>query len=120
MPCPVPRTACSFSEHFGEAPYFLLLTLKCGDGRVLNESWLTNPFIGVEKGKGIQVSEWLVSLGVDEVITAKSFAHKGPSYVFSEPWTCAVMARPATARRKPSISEPWPLGSRRSISHARF
>jgi predicted Fe-Mo cluster-binding NifX family protein len=58
--------------------------LKSEDGRVLNESWLTNPFQTVEKGKGIQVSEWLVSLGIDEVITAKSFAHKGPSYVFSD------------------------------------
>jgi predicted Fe-Mo cluster-binding NifX family protein len=72
------------SEHFGEAPYFLLLTLKSTDGGVLKESWLNNPFRSVEKGKGIQVSEWLVSLGIDEVITAKSFAHKGPYYVFSD------------------------------------
>jgi cation diffusion facilitator family transporter len=81
---PITEDRLQLSEHFGEAPYFLLLTLKSEDGRVLNESWLTNPFQTVEKGKGIQVSEWLVSLGIDEVITAKSFAHKGPSYVFSD------------------------------------
>jgi predicted Fe-Mo cluster-binding NifX family protein len=72
------------SEHFGEAPYFLLLTFKSGDGRLLEESWLSNPFQAVVKGKGIKVSEWLVSLGVDEVVTHKSFAHKGPHYVFSD------------------------------------
>jgi len=81
---PVAEDRMRLSEHFGEAPYFLLLTLKSEDGRLLNESWLTNPFQGVEKGKGIQVSEWLVSLGVDEVVTAKSFAHKGPYYVFAD------------------------------------
>ncbi len=72
------------SEHFGEAPYFLLVTLQSTDGGVLKESWLNNPFQAVEKGKGIQVSEWLVSIGIDEVVTAKSFAHKGPYYVFSD------------------------------------
>ena len=39
---------------------------------------------GKEKGKGIKVSEWLVGLGVDEVITAKGLEHRGPYYVFSD------------------------------------
>jgi len=81
---PVAEDRMHLSEHFGEAPYFLLLTLKSGDGRLLEESWLSNPFQTVAKGKGIKVSEWLVSLGIDEVVTPKSFAHKGPHYVFSD------------------------------------
>jgi cation diffusion facilitator family transporter len=81
---PVAEDRRYLSEHFGEAPYFLLLTLKSGDGRLLEESWLSNPFQTVEKGKGIKVSEWLVSLGIDEIITPKSFDHKGPYYVFSD------------------------------------
>ena len=81
---PVTEDRLHLSEHFGEAPYFLLLTLSSGDGRLLDESWLANPFLGVEKGKGIQVSEWLVGLGVDEVVIAKSFRHKGPHYVFAD------------------------------------
>ncbi len=81
---PVAEDRMHLSEHFGEAPYFLLLTLKSADSRLLEESWLSNPFQTVEKGKGIKVSEWLVSLGVDEVVTPKSFAHKGPHYVFSD------------------------------------
>jgi predicted Fe-Mo cluster-binding NifX family protein len=81
---PVAEDRMHLSEHFGEAPYFLLLTLKRADGTLLEESWLSNPFQAVAKGKGIKVSEWLVSLGIDEVVTPKSFAHKGPHYVFSD------------------------------------
>jgi cation diffusion facilitator family transporter len=81
---PVAEDRVHLSDHFGEAPYFLLLTLKGQDGRPREERWLSNPYQGVEKGKGIKVSEWLVSLGIDEVVTSKSFAHKGPHYVFSD------------------------------------
>jgi cation diffusion facilitator family transporter len=80
---PVAEDRVHLSEHFGEAPYFLLLTLKREDGRPREERWLSNPYQGVEKGKGIKVSEWLVGLGIDEIIAAKSFAGKGPFYVFS-------------------------------------
>jgi len=81
---PVTAIMGDLSEHFGEAPYFLLLTLKNEQGRVLEEKWVFNPFQNEEKGKGIKVSEWLVGLGVDEIITAKGMAHRGPYYVFSD------------------------------------
>jgi cation diffusion facilitator family transporter len=81
---PVAEDRMHLSEHFGEAPYFLLLTLKRADGNLLDESWLSNPFQTVEKGKGIKVSEWLVSLGIDEIIIPKNYEHKGPYYVFSD------------------------------------
>jgi len=81
---PVTEDRRRLSEHFGEAPYFLLLTLKRAAGTLIEESWLSNPFQTVEKGKGIKVSEWLVSLGIDGVITPKNFEHKGPYYVFSD------------------------------------
>jgi cation diffusion facilitator family transporter len=81
---PVLEDRVHLSEHFGEAPYFLLITLSNEDGRLLGESWLTNPFREMEKGKGIKVSEWLVSQGVDELIATKSLEHKGPYYVFAD------------------------------------
>jgi cation diffusion facilitator family transporter len=81
---PVAADQVHLSEHFGEAPYFLMLTVKSEGGRLVDESLLNNPFQAVGKGKGIKVSEWLVSLGIDEVVTGKSFAHKGPYYVFSD------------------------------------
>jgi divalent metal cation (Fe/Co/Zn/Cd) transporter/predicted Fe-Mo cluster-binding NifX family protein len=80
---PVAADREHLSEHFGEAPYFLLITLSNKDGHVLEERWVGNSFQNEEKGKGIKVSEWLVGLGVEEVITAKELGHKGPYYVFS-------------------------------------
>ena len=81
---PVMEDRLHLSEHFGDAPYFLLLTIGTEDARVLEESLLINPFREMEKGKGIGVSEWLVSQEVDEVIVAKNFEHKGPHYVFAD------------------------------------
>ncbi|MGQ9688618.1 MAG: cation diffusion facilitator family transporter [Desulfobaccales bacterium] len=81
---PVAADRQHLSEHFGEAPYFFLLTLKRDGNRVLEEKWLSNPHQSEEKAKGIKVSEWLVGLGVDEVITAKPLEHRGPYYVLAD------------------------------------
>jgi cation diffusion facilitator family transporter len=81
---PVAEDRVHLSEHFGEAPYFLLLTLRGQDKKLLAEHLLPNPHRAVQSGKGIQVSEWLISLGVDEVIATKNFEHKGPFYVFGD------------------------------------
>ncbi len=72
------------SEHFGEAPYFLLLTLRSQDNQLTEERLLENPHRLVPSGKGIKVSEWLISQGVDEVLAAKSLEHKGPFYVLAD------------------------------------
>jgi predicted Fe-Mo cluster-binding NifX family protein len=81
---PVSEDRLHLSEHFGEAPYFLVLTLRSRDNRLLEEKLISNPHRWVKTGKGIQVSEWLVGQGVDEVMAAKSFEHKGPHYVFAD------------------------------------
>ncbi|MBW2038194.1 MAG: cation diffusion facilitator family transporter [Deltaproteobacteria bacterium] len=80
---PLDRDKETISEHFGEAPYFYLITLQNKDGGVLEEGFLNNPHLQEEEGKGIKVSEWLVQKGVDTVFTKKSFEGKGPFYVFS-------------------------------------
>jgi cation diffusion facilitator family transporter len=99
---PVAADRLHLSEHFGEAPYFLLLTVRIDENRILEESWLTNPFQTVEKGKGIKVSEWLVNLGTDEIIVSKNFEHKGPYYVFSD---LGVEMRHTDARNLEEIKE---------------
>jgi cation diffusion facilitator family transporter len=81
---PVAEDRLHLSEHFGAAPYFLLLTINRTDGALLEESWLSNPFQMMEKGKGLKVSEWLVDLGIDGIIVSKNLEHKGPYYVFSD------------------------------------
>jgi cation diffusion facilitator family transporter len=81
---PLTEDQRSLSEHFGEAPYFLLITTRARDGSLLEERVLPNPYRDIASGKGIKVGEWLVGLGVDEVIVPKSFAHKGPYYVLAD------------------------------------
>ncbi|MDY6989953.1 MAG: cation diffusion facilitator family transporter [Thermodesulfobacteriota bacterium] len=74
----------AMAEHFGEAPYFYLFTIRVEDGSLLSESYLRNPFAEEVKGKGIKVSEWLLEQGVDTVYSPKGFEGKGPGYVFSD------------------------------------
>ncbi len=81
---PVTEDRLHLSEHFGEAPYFLLVTVRNRDRSITGERLLANQYCTVESGKGIRVSEWLVGLGVDEVVTAKGFDRKGPHYVFAD------------------------------------
>lgn len=72
------------SEHFGDAPYFYIVTIKEKNGELISEGYHRNPFAGEEKGKGIKVSEWLLEKGVDSVYSPKGFKGKGPGYVFSD------------------------------------
>lgn len=72
------------SKHFGEALFFLLLTVDTTSKRVKGELILKNPFLDVEKKKGILVAEYLVKHRVDVVVTKESLEKKGPYYVFSD------------------------------------
>ena len=81
---PLQNDRQSISEHFGTAPCFYVAKVRVRDGVLLSEAYETNPFAEEEKGKGIKVSEWLLSKGVDTVYTPKGFEGKGPGYVFSD------------------------------------
>jgi len=81
---PLAEDRQALSEHFGEAPYFLLLIIRINDRKLLEERVLVNTFSHLSKGRGIKVSEWLLGQGVDEAMVPKSFAHKGPYYVFAD------------------------------------
>jgi cation diffusion facilitator family transporter len=71
------------SRHFGEAPYFGLITVRIKDKKAIEQKVIENPFTQVEHGKGILVAEFLNKHLVDVVITKESFEGKGPYYVFS-------------------------------------
>lgn len=71
------------SEHFGEAPFFVLASVRLKDRKVEQQTQVANPHLDVEKAKGIRVAEWLVSQKVDCVLLKKSVKGKGPEYVFS-------------------------------------
>jgi hypothetical protein len=55
---------------------------------------MENPFINMEKGKGIRLAEFIIEQEIDVFYTKKPFEHKGPEYVFSNAeevylWPCA-------------------------------
>ncbi|MGV1098945.1 cation diffusion facilitator family transporter [Thiovibrio sp. JS02] len=79
---PLTRDRRTVSDHFGEAPFFKLLTVLPGSGAVIEERLLTNPFLQEEKGKGIKVAQWLLENRLDVLVARKSQEHKGPAYVF--------------------------------------
>ena len=72
------------SEHFGEAPYFALVTLRFSDEAVEKQEVVENPHREVSKAKGIRVAEWLVSQKVDRVVLKENLQGKGPEYVFAD------------------------------------
>jgi cation diffusion facilitator family transporter len=80
------------SKHFGEAPYFGLVTLRLArdgalrltGGVIEQQQVIVNPHTKVEKAKGIRVAEWLVAQKVDVVLLRESLRGKGPTYVFGD------------------------------------
>lgn len=72
------------SEHFGEAPYFALVTRKLSDGTVEKQEVVQNPHRELSKAKGIRVAEWLVFQKVDRVVLKEDLQGKGPEYVFAD------------------------------------
>jgi cation diffusion facilitator family transporter len=74
----------TISEHFGEAPCFLLLSVHSAGQEVVERRVVANPYRDVERGKGIRVAEWLIGQKVDVVLTREALQGKGPAYVFSD------------------------------------
>lgn len=81
---PLADQAGVVSPHFGEAPYFALLTVRTADGQVERQEILANPHAAVDKAKGIRVGEWLVELKADVVVLHEDLHSKGPAYVFAD------------------------------------
>ncbi len=74
----------ALSEHFGEAPYFALVTIRLADNEIEAQQVLRNPHQEEEKAKGIRVAEWLVGQKADVVLLRKALSGRGPVYVFGE------------------------------------
>lgn len=72
------------SRHFGKAPYIAILKKEKDSGNILEQDILENPFASLEKGKGIQLAEYLVNRGVDVVFTGEPLEGKGPAYVLAQ------------------------------------
>lgn len=96
------------SQHFGEAPYFALVTVRTADGhsqgsgtpQVERQEVLPNPHMSVEKAKGIRVAEWLVGFKADVVVLREDVRGRGPAYVFAD---AGVEARLTEATTLPQV-----------------
>lgn len=72
------------SEHFGRAPFIAIWDKRLSDASVLSQEIIENPFLDIEKGKGIRLAEFLIDKGIDVLYLTKDFEGKGPEYVFSD------------------------------------
>lgn len=72
------------SEHFGEAPYFVIVTLRREDRLLVERRVVANPYQSLERGKGIRVAEWLVGQKVDVVLSREHLHGRGPAHVFRD------------------------------------
>jgi predicted Fe-Mo cluster-binding NifX family protein len=89
----------AISSHFGEAPYFALVTVRTADGQVERQEVLPNPHTNVEKAKGIRVGEWLVNLKADVVLLQEDVHGKGPAYVFADAGVQTRLTEATTLRQ---------------------
>jgi cation diffusion facilitator family transporter len=85
----------AISEHFGKAPWIAVWDRQVADGSTVCREILKNPFSGVEKGKGIKLAEYLVTLNIDVLYTREPFEGKGPAFVLAD---ADVDVRQADAR----------------------
>lgn len=86
----------TISNHFGEAPCFALISVEVKNQRVIKRELIINPFIQVEKGKGILVAEMLNKCSIDLLLVKENFAGKGPSYVFSDAGVEVILTKENT------------------------
>ena len=72
------------SWHFGEAEYFCIFDIKAVDNELMDMRFVRNPFVTLEKQKGLKAAELLVSHKIDKIVTKESIAKKSAFYVFDD------------------------------------
>nr|WP_320009872.1 cation diffusion facilitator family transporter [uncultured Desulfobulbus sp.] len=72
----------TISAHFGEAPFFRLVTLQKPLNTITEDRRVENPYLGEKKAKGIKVAQWLLENGVTTLLSLQDQSGKGPGFVF--------------------------------------
>jgi cation diffusion facilitator family transporter len=72
------------SEHFGSAPFIGIWDIRVSGPVMLSQDVMENPFMNLEKGKGIKLAELLIDKEIDFLYTKEAFEGKGPQYVLSD------------------------------------
>ena len=58
----------TISDHFGEAPYFQLVSIRTYDGQIIDDKVMPNPHQNEAKAKGIKVANWLLENGLNTFV----------------------------------------------------
>lgn len=86
------------SEHFGKAPYFVLIEVDVKKNKILSQEIVSNPFLTQETGKGIAVAEDLTKKEVDFLILKEKFRGKGPQYALADSSIETIIMKKNTLR----------------------
>lgn len=104
---PLEKNKKIIGEHFGEAPYFLLITFKNGEQEASKIEIVENPYSLTEKSKGILTAEFLIGKMIDGILIKKDFENRGPAYVFSDAGIKVILTEekiPGAALKKINLS----------------
>ena len=74
----------TLSEHFGEAPFFALVSVRVDDGAIEEQRIVGNPHHHEAKAKGVHVAEWVAAQKADIVLLKRSPRGKGMEYVLRD------------------------------------
>jgi cation diffusion facilitator family transporter len=81
---PVTGDRGGISPHFGESPRFLIIDIDTERKKVTRREVIDNPHLGLKKGKGIEVAQFLLGHRPDVVIAKETLSGKGPGYAFAD------------------------------------
>lgn len=72
------------SDHFGFSQYFCLFDIRLEDNELTCMRFIKNPYLALEKRKGLKAAELLVTKKINKLLTKESLAHKSAFYVLED------------------------------------
>lgn len=96
---PLVEDRVTISEHFGEAPFFRLLSIQRTEGEIVEDNVLKNPYLNEEKAKGIKVAKWLLENGLDVLISNHDHSGKGPGFVLGNGGAEILLTKETSAEK---------------------
>jgi cation diffusion facilitator family transporter len=93
---PLSSSEGKIGRHFGESPYFALVDVDTQLNKVIRQEVVANPHLDLEKGKGINVAQFLLGYKPDIVVTREDLTGKGPGYAFADAGVQAIQREAQT------------------------
>ena len=71
------------SDHFGESRFFAILDIQKEEDKTIlkNYNIINNKYFQLEKRKGINIADWLITEKIDKIYLKKELK-KGPKLIF--------------------------------------